>query len=94
MLICFGVFGLPSEWTVTLIQKSWLKVHSKLVMMNSRVPSLQGMVHGQASEICSQSSLISSQFGGRFSKFCGFDFLKLEMQVFHKLFQTFKLMGI
>ena len=77
MLICFETFGFPSEWAVTLIQKSRLKVQFKLVMMNSRVPSLRKMVHGQASEICSQSSLISFQFGGGFSKFCGIYFFRI-----------------
>ena len=45
--------------------------------MNSRVPSLQVMVHGQASGICWHSSLIASQSGGRFSKFCGIQLLRI-----------------
>ena len=63
-------------------------------MMNSRVPSLQEMVHGHASEICSQSSLISSQFGGRFSKFCGISFSRIRNSDIPIALPNFRVDGI
>ena len=67
----FRDIRVPSGWAVTRIQKSKLEVHFKHKRTIVRVSSSEVMVHGQMSGICWHSSSMSSQFGGRFSDFCG-----------------------